>query len=184
MATGDRSRGISLLLDAVSWRQWVNQKIKPEEILDLLRLPVAVPYDDYDSDDKNGLWLINLYASFRRESLPASDEIARPIVRFSREYCTANGHLDVEDYYFEIEPGYDGRDRVRIAHRQSQNTDSSRVEIDVLGNEHQLQNAVRIFRRGAYELELVNGGLRAGTPPCRALDDDFAMDYWRKHGYI
>ncbi|MGV5310511.1 hypothetical protein ACV4V9_24070 [Pseudomonas aeruginosa] len=174
-------QGWAFLLEGASSRHWAAGQIAPAEVRTLLALPVAAPYDDYDSDDRNGFWLGSLYASFQRDD--KEDGSTQPTFRLTRAYLDNLGETKHEHYYYEIERCLDEQERVRIRYLADQDSEEAPVALDLMGGQR-LDDAVRLFRRGAAQLQVINTALLEGVPPPLAEDDDFAMDYWRGLGLI
>ncbi|MCY1280263.1 hypothetical protein D3C80_656730 [compost metagenome] len=174
-------KGWSLLLEGASSRHWAAGQITPAEVRALLALPVAAPYDDYNSDDRNGFWLGSLHASFRHENNDDSEKL--PIFRLTRAYVDSDGETKYENFYYDVECCMDGEERVRIRYLDDQDSDVGSVPLDLIGSQR-LNDAIRLFRRGAAQLKAANDALLEGNPPQLATDDEFAMQYWREQGFI
>ncbi|MFK1554666.1 hypothetical protein ACIUZB_30200 [Pseudomonas aeruginosa] len=174
-------KGWSMLLEGASSRYWAADQITPAEVRALLALPIAAPYDDFNSDDRNGFWLGSLHASFRQED--KDDRDASPIFRLTRGYLDREGETKYENFYYDVERCLDGHERVRISYLDDQDSDAAAVPLDLIGGQR-LSDAVRLFRRGAGQLQAANNDLLEGNPSLLVTDDEFAMRYWRQQGVI
>lgn len=175
-------KGWKFLLEGASFRHWASEQIAPQEVRALLALPLATPYDDYESDERNGLWVGNLHAAFRHET--AGENGVSPILRFSRPCIDTDGDFHLESFFYDVERCLDGRERVRIRYKADQNDDDSDpMPLDLIGGQR-LATAIRVFRRGELRLQQANAELLDGHPPLTAVDDGFAMSYWKRRGYL
>ncbi|HGM6770311.1 DUF1851 domain-containing protein [Stenotrophomonas maltophilia] len=173
--------GWRFLQEGVSSRHWATQIISPTDICTLLGLEICQPYDDYEDEDRCGLWVGHCHAAFRQQtSGPIPEE---PLLRLSRELRQPDGTSTIESYYYDVEICMDGEKRVRIRHKDDQDRDEPAVQIDPVGGP-ELADALRLFKIGAREMRRANADLLDGEAPFFAQDDAFAMRYWRERGYL
>lgn len=177
-------KGWAAVLAWASHRHWTAGQISADRVRQLLALPVATPYDDYNDSDRNGLWTGRFHAAFRQHHVGADGERQHPILRFSRNrYCPDTGEQTTESFYYDLERCEDGQERVRVRHLDDQDSERESVQLDAEGGPRLIE-AVRLFHRAAGYLEKVNTALLDGNPPLHASDDAFAMRHWRERGYL
>ena len=173
--------GWRFLQEGASSRHWTTQIISPTDIRTLLSLAICQPYDDYDDEDRCGLWVGHCHAAFRQQkSAPA---IEAPILRLSRELHQPDGTSIIESYYYDVETCLDGEERVRIRHKADQDLDEPPAQIDPVGGA-ELADALRLFKLGAREMRFTNAGLLDGEAPFFADEDAFALEFWTEQGYL
>ncbi|GLI05410.1 hypothetical protein YDYSG_14400 [Paenibacillus tyrfis] len=70
------------------------QHVKPEQISEVLSLPLVEPYDDFYDEEQSGFWCGSVYAGFRQPGVVRDGEDME-IYHLSVEKC-ANGSETVE----------------------------------------------------------------------------------------
>ncbi|HEL4265803.1 TPA: DUF1851 domain-containing protein [Stenotrophomonas maltophilia] len=169
------------LQEGASSRHWTAEIIPASEIKDLLALEICQPYDNYDDDDRCGFWIGHCHAAFRQQE--QGPDPVDPTLRLSRELNQPDGTSVIESYYFDVETCMDGSERVRIRYKADQDLEDSPAQLDPVGGA-ELAGALRIYKRGAREMRSANADLLSGEAPYFARDDAFAMNFWRRQGYL
>lgn len=173
-------RGWSTLLQAVSTYQYARKLVKPQWIRDILALPIAQPYNDYYDDDRHGLWVENIYFSFRQEGV-IHDQVLQPgLLRLGREYTDAQGDSKFEHYFYELHHHADGSECVILDYKQDQD-EENRIELSYAGG-YKLQLAVDLLKKARQLIEKENQNLLDGEAPYYA--EPFAIHDWQAKGYL
>lgn len=164
------TRGWEIALQFATTREDISHVLKPQMIRDLLALPLAKPYDDFYSDDRNGLWAHNLYCSFRQENAEPGD---MPMLR-----VTMNED-DTDVFFYEIIRTANESDSVNITHMVDLEEDEHTYPGLTGGDD--FERALNVFVRASHNLQRTNRRLLEGE---RVTDDGFAIKYWREQGYL
>lgn len=168
-------QGWNALLDGVATHVHARALIAPERLSALLALPLAAPYDDFYDDDRNGLWLGNVYCAFRQEGVIRKGHPQPALLRVACNR-TDDGN---ERYDFSLRRHLDGSASVHIEYCPQEGKDW--IDVSYTAPQH-LPQALRMFEAAWNALQRSNGDLLEGTPPNQ--DDAFALKHWRAAGYL
>lgn len=163
-------QGWTMALHFAAAQSLVQQAMSPTTLRALLALPLAEPYNDFDSDDRNGLWVGNVYCAFRQENAATGDTA---LLRVSVE------DNDTNLYFYEIVPMADGSEAIEV--RFSPDLDPDEDSVLIAQEGPALNRALRLFRMANRHLLAANTALLAGEAVCQ---DGFALQHWRKKGYL
>ncbi|MGE8206791.1 hypothetical protein ACQKP0_19965 [Heyndrickxia sp. NPDC080065] len=166
--------GWRTLLTNVSRFEYYRRSISPEQIRDLLSLPVAEPYDDFYGEEKGGFWSGNMFTAFRQPGVVRNGEEKSPCFVVAREIGD-----EMEIYHFSVEKCMDGNDVVNILYQAENGYEHSAFSV---WDEERLKIACRLFRNAERRLLSLNRNLLAGEVPYDA--EAFAIEHWKRKGYI
>ncbi len=164
------AEGWRLALTFAAAQERIRQEISPATLRELLALPLVEPYDDFEDDDKNGLWVGNTYCSFNQENV---EEDERPMLRVTVE------EDDSSFYYFEVIGTAAGGEKIDISFSPDLDSEEDIYPGQTGGPE--LDRALRLFKTAKRNLLRANEELLAGT---FFTDDDFARKHWVRKGYM
>ncbi|NEN81862.1 hypothetical protein [Paenibacillus elgii] len=167
-------RGWPALLAAVSRFEYYRSYVRPEQISEILSLPVVEAYDDFYDEDKSGLWCGSVYAGFRQPGVVRDGEEKPPCVIVAREQGE-----DMEIYHFSVEKCVNGSETVKILYQASNGYEHRALPV---WDEEKLQIACRLFRIAEKKLFSLNQKLLAGHIPHSA--ESFSIKYWKEKGYL
>lgn len=168
-------QGWNALLDGAAAQAHARTLIAPQRLRTLLALPLAAPYDDFYDDDRNGLWLDNLYCAFRQEGVVRNGQPQPALLRVARQRSDEGN----ERHDFSLHRHLDGSESVQIEYCPQEGKDW----IDISHTAPQsLEQAVRMFEAAWRALQRGNADLLVGVPPNQ--DDEFALGYWQGLGYL
>lgn len=168
------------LLQAVSTYEYARHLIDPQQVRELLALPLVEPYNDYDDEERNGLWIGDVYFSFRQEGELDNDAPRLALVRMARDYTDEQGDAKVEYFSYRIQKHMDGSECISVQYSEDEDDDDYTM-VNYEGGAKLLE-AVKFFEKGRKLLTRCNQVMLDGTKPF--FGEDFAMDYWREKGYI
>ncbi|SFE37255.1 hypothetical protein SAMN04487969_102202 [Paenibacillus algorifonticola] len=168
------------LLQAVSTYEYARHLIDPLHIRELLALPLVEPYNDYYDEERNGLWIGDVYFAFRQEGELYNDAPQSALVRLARDYTDEQGDAKVEYFSYRIQKHMDGSECVSVQYSEDEDDDDYRM-VNYEGGA-KLLDAVKFFEKGKKLLARCNQDMLDGTKPF--CGEDFAMEYWREKGYI
>lgn len=136
----------------------------------LLSLPVVEPYDDFESDERNGFWAGSTYCAFRQQG---ADDTRTPLL-----------HVTVEEdgadlYFYEIVKTADGSEMVEVTYSPHRKSDEE-SDPGYTGGPA-LDQAIQRFQLARHNIIAMNEELLAGRLRC---EDGFAMRHWREKGYL
>lgn len=157
------------------------QYVSAERIQQLLALPLVEPYDDYEDDDRCGLWLGNWYFGFQQENGESEGEPLEALLEIGREYVDTSAEDEdtrTERFFYTVRARLDGRPYVEIQYEQHEEAELEDISHT---NAALVRRALRVLNLAEQELLNANQRLLAGEP---VGDDKFALRYWRKKGYL
>ncbi|WP_411347594.1 hypothetical protein [Paenibacillus sp. WLX2291] len=172
--------GWMTLLQSVSNYEFARNLIQPEQIRELLALPLAEPYDDFYDEQRHGLWLGPLFIAFRQPGALFNGEPQTPLLRIGRQYEDEYGMKHHENYFYTICNQADGSQSVQIGYKADEDH-GRRLPLNYTG-EAALHYAVPLFQRAMRALRRYNDRLLAGELPEYAAE--FAVEYWQEHGVL
>lgn len=168
------------LLRQLSLVWHTGQQVPAGHIEQLLALPLAEPYDDYEDEVRCGLWLGNWYFGFRQENALSEGQPADALLEIGREYAdsSAEDGTNMERFFYTVQPRLDGNKYTVIQHQREEDADLEEISHT---DAAMVRRAVRVLRVAGPELLRANERLLAGE---RVGDDRFALRYWKKKGYL
>ncbi|WP_155972748.1 hypothetical protein [Paenibacillus sp. Leaf72] len=168
------------LLQAVSTYEYARHLIDPQHIREILTLPLVEPYNDYYDEERSGLWIGDIYFSFRQEGELYKDSPRLALVRMARDYTDEQGEAKVEYCSYRIQKHMDGSECVSVQYSEDEDDDDYTM-VNYEGGA-KLLDAVKFFEKGRKLITRYNQDMLDGTKPF--CGEDFAMEYWREKGYI
>ena len=174
--------GWATTLRAVSNFEYARNLITPDELSEVLALPVAEPYDDYYSDEKNGCWVHrNRYCAFRQEGAVYKGKPMPALLKVAWDYSDFSGERRTAAFTYEIRRNLDGSESVLLGYRADEDDNGSGEDISYT-DPSKAREAFWEFRAVTRRLRQLNTELLSGEPPYDA--PDFAWEYWQKKGYV
>lgn len=173
-------QGWATLLQSVSNYEFARKLIQPEQVKELLSLPLAEPYDDFYDEQRHGLWLGPLFIAFRQSGALFNGEPQTPLLRIGRQYVDACGTTRHENYFYSVCNQADGSQSVQIGYKADEDQ-GRRLSLNYTA-EPVLHYAVPLFQRAMQALRRHNDRLLAGELPEYA--EEFAVEYWQEHGVL
>ncbi len=163
--------GWSAVRRFASSRRCLSDAIAPADLKALLALAVVEPYDDFDSSDRDGLWLEDTLCRFRQ---PDAQHGVPALLHVTVE--TDGSH----QFFYELALAADGTEFVEVRFHEDPNLETAPVQVAWIGRT-QLERSIAIFRLAKRNLLRANERLLAGE---RISRDAFAITHWRKKGYL
>ncbi|PKH26723.1 hypothetical protein CIG19_02710 [Enterobacterales bacterium CwR94] len=174
--------GWHALLSGIATFDHANTLVMPEEIVELLALPIVQPYNDFYDEDKCGFWSGEMHCAFRQAGTLFEGRPQSAVLRVSREYTHCDGRELFEMFYFKINRDIEGKESVFISYKEDQESDAEQIPLSFLGGRllTQARRALNIARKNLLEAnrQLVEDGI----PPDWA--DKFAIAHWRETGVM
>src|SRR5690606_29131512 len=173
--------GWKATLQAVSNREYAWNLITPQELREVLALPLVEPYNDY-YDDKNGFWANgNRYCAFRQEGAMYDAKPMPALLKIAWGYQDNDGKQRIAAFTYEIRRNLDGSESVLMAYQADEDDNGSWENISYT-DPSKAREACWEFRAVTRRLRQLNTELLSGEPPYDA--PDFAWEYWQKKGYV
>ncbi len=173
--------GWKATLQAVSNREYARNLITPQELREVLALPLVEPYNDY-YDDKNGFWANgNRYCAFRQEGAMYDAKPMPALLKIAWGYQDNDGKQRIAAFTYEIRRNLDGSESVLMAYQADEDDNGSWENISYT-DPSKAREACWEFRAVTRRLRQLNTELLSGEPPYDA--PDFAWEYWQKKGYV